>query len=283
MSVPKRKWSLEEEAALKAAVVKYGIGKWVAILKDPNFGSVLHLRSKVDLKDKWRNMRSRMAGGFQACQRVKPWIPTTLPTENCGNITSAPKEDFMKTDPSTTLALSLQNRTSKLPMPRLDTLILDTIDTLKESIGSTPTAIAKNITENYLVPSNLNKLLKRELEALIDCGILKKVRHRYRLTPSSYSDKNPSTLLLEVEQECCLSGTKILTKADIDAELEKMRIMTPRQAAAMAVKVVAEAEAALLEAEKAAREAEVAEADAESAKAFAAAAMRAVKQTALCI
>lgn len=43
-------WSAEEEAALRDAVTKYGVGKWRAILDDPQFGTALKLRSNVDLK-----------------------------------------------------------------------------------------------------------------------------------------------------------------------------------------------------------------------------------------
>ena len=50
MGAPKQKWTNEEEAALKAGVVKHGAGKWRTILKDPEFSSVLYLRSNVDLK-----------------------------------------------------------------------------------------------------------------------------------------------------------------------------------------------------------------------------------------
>lgn len=50
MGAPKQKWTQEEEAALKAGVVKHGAGKWRTILKDPEFSSVLYLRSNVDLK-----------------------------------------------------------------------------------------------------------------------------------------------------------------------------------------------------------------------------------------
>lgn len=50
MGAPKQKWTAEEEAALKAGVVKHGAGKWRTILMDPEFSSVLHLRSNVDLK-----------------------------------------------------------------------------------------------------------------------------------------------------------------------------------------------------------------------------------------
>lgn len=80
------------------------------------------------------------------------------------------------------------------------------------------------------------------------------------------------------------STPKILTKAEIDAELAKMWSMTPQQAADMAVKAVAEAEAAILEAERAAMEAETAEADANVAKVFAAAtaAVVGLKRPTLC-
>ena len=50
MGAPKQKWTAEEEAALKAGVVKHGVGKWRTILKDPEFSGVLYLRSNVDLK-----------------------------------------------------------------------------------------------------------------------------------------------------------------------------------------------------------------------------------------
>jgi myb proto-oncogene protein len=50
MGAPKQKWTPEEEAALKAGVLKHGAGKWRTILSDKEFGAVLHLRSNVDLK-----------------------------------------------------------------------------------------------------------------------------------------------------------------------------------------------------------------------------------------
>ena len=50
MGAPKQKWTAEEEAALKAGVVKHGAGKWRTILKDPEFSGILYLRSNVDLK-----------------------------------------------------------------------------------------------------------------------------------------------------------------------------------------------------------------------------------------
>ena len=50
MGAPKQKWTSEEEAALKAGIQKYGMGKWSTILKDPQFTTVLRSRSNVDLK-----------------------------------------------------------------------------------------------------------------------------------------------------------------------------------------------------------------------------------------
>lgn len=52
MGAPKQKWTPEEEAALKAGVLKHGPGKWRTILKDPEYSGVLYLRSNVDLKVK---------------------------------------------------------------------------------------------------------------------------------------------------------------------------------------------------------------------------------------
>jgi len=73
------------------------------------------------------------------------------------------------------------------------------------------------------------------------------------------------------------TGVNILSKSEIDAELSKMKGVTPQEAAAAAAKAVAEAEAAIAEAEAAAREADAAEAEAEAARVFAKAAIKALK------
>jgi transcription factor MYB, plant len=68
--------------------------------------------------------------------------------------------------------------------------------------------------------------------------------------------------------------SKILTRAQVDAELSRMATMTAEEAEAAAACAVAEAEAILAEAEEAAREAE---ADARAAQAFAEAALLTLK------
>ncbi|KAI0504138.1 hypothetical protein KFK09_015086 [Dendrobium nobile] len=42
MGAPKQKWTSDEESALKAGVVKHGVGKWRTILKDPEFFLKIH-------------------------------------------------------------------------------------------------------------------------------------------------------------------------------------------------------------------------------------------------
>lgn len=109
-----------------------------------------------------------------------------------------------------------------------------------------------------------------------------KRKYRIALTSAS-SDKRRHTPLLLLERRQRVSPkvardeADVLTKSHIDAELAKMRSMTPEEAAAAAARAVADAEAAIAEAEEAAREAEAAEADAEAAQAFAEAAMKTLK------
>lgn len=55
------RWTLEEEAALRAGVTKYGEGKWKRILADGAFTGALGGRSNVDLKDKWRTLSCAQA------------------------------------------------------------------------------------------------------------------------------------------------------------------------------------------------------------------------------
>ncbi|CAN1141878.1 Single myb histone 5 [Linum perenne] len=50
----KRKWSSEEEAALKNSIKEFGAGFWKEILNSRR--DEFNERTEVDLKDKWRNM-----------------------------------------------------------------------------------------------------------------------------------------------------------------------------------------------------------------------------------
>ncbi|XP_011657906.1 telomere repeat-binding factor 2 isoform X3 [Cucumis sativus] len=258
MGAPKQKWTAEEEAALKAGVIKHGAGKWRTILTDPEFSSILHQRSNVDLKDKWRNINVTAIWGSR--QKAKLALKkNSMAIKHHDNLvpvsTVLPNEEIVDAKP-----LAISNGTSrsngpKEPLARLDKLISEAINNLKEPRGSDRAAIAMYI----------------------------EVKHKYRIAPNSPlpGRRNTPLLLLEDKQtdssKTEKSEVKIITKSQVDSELSKMKVMTAEEAAIAAARAVAEAEAAIAEAERAAREAEQAEAEAETAQVFAEAAMKALE------
>ncbi|CAK9186654.1 unnamed protein product [Ilex paraguariensis] len=283
MGAPKQKWTPEEEAALKAGVLKHGPGKWRTILKDPEFSGVLYLRSNVDLKDKWRNM-SVMANGWGSRERARLALKRMqqVPKQEENPMATIPvsqsDEETVDAKPLAVSAGSPPINVAKRSSMRLDNLIMEAISNLSEPGGSNKTTIATYIEEQYWAPPNFKRLLSAKLKFLTASGKLIK----YRIAPTSaLSDKRrqPSLFLLEGRQQKTSpkidrDDMNVHTKSQIDLELAKMRSMTPQEAATAAAQAVAEAEAAIAEAEQAAREAEAAEADAEAAQAFAEAAMK---------
>ncbi|XP_028554990.1 telomere repeat-binding factor 1-like isoform X2 [Dendrobium catenatum] len=262
MGAPKQKWTSEEESALKAGVVKHGAGKWRTILKDPEFSSVLSLRSNVDLKDKWRNM-SVTANGWGSREKAR-------------------------------MALRKSRQVPKQEEAPLDLTAVD--DHNDELVDVKPLAVASPLPlltaprklDQYSAPPNLKKLLSIKLKALTANGKLSKVKRRYRIPqslPQSEHRRTKSKLFLPEGRQkepprVDKKDIKALTKPQIDAELARMRNMTAEEAALAAAQAVAEAEEAMAEAEEAAREAEAAEADAEAAEAFAEAALKTLKKRA---
>ncbi|XP_021666348.1 telomere repeat-binding factor 2 isoform X1 [Hevea brasiliensis] len=298
MGAPKQKWTAEEEAALKAGVLKHGTGKWRTILVDPEFSAILRLRSNVDLKDKWRNINVTAIWGSR--QKAKLALKKSAQTPKRDDNPKAlsvivqGNEEIVDAKPIAISSGTPRNVGSKELLARLDNLILEAITTLKEPSGTDRASIASYIEEKYCAPSNLRKLLAGKLKLLAANGKLVKfccnrpivhwVKHKYRIAPSSTVSegrRNTPHLLAEGKQKDSSksekSNTKILTKSLVDQELSKIRGMTALEAAAAAAKAVAEAEAAIAEAEEAAREAEAAEAEAEAAQVFAKAAMKAFK------
>jgi len=277
MGAPKQRWTPEEEAALKAGVAKHGPGKWRTILRDPDFSTLLRLRSNVDLKDKWRNL-SVTAGGYGSREkarmalkkgkRVVPKLtaePMDVDANGLGNVHDA----VIDAEP---LAMSVEplalEESPEKSVARLDDLILEAIKKLKEPSGSNKAAIAAYIEEQYWPPADFQRLLSTKLKALVNAGKLMKVNQKYRIAPSSPSLGGISTKVYSAEEMNGENNAKQLTKPQVDADLEKMKGMTKEEAAAFAAKAVAEAEVAIAEAEEAARIAELAENDAETAKAF---------------
>ncbi|XP_015582873.1 telomere repeat-binding factor 1 [Ricinus communis] len=288
MGAPKQKWTAEEEAALKAGVIKHGAGKWRTILKDPEFSSVLYLRSNVDLKDKWRNM-SVMANGWSSREKSKlavkrvHHVAKQEENNNPISLTVVQSDEDMSDAKSIVVANpAMQTGGPRRSTVRLDNLIMEAITSLKESGGSNKTAIAAYIEEQYWPPHDFKRILSAKLKYLTSNGKLIKVKRKYRIAPT-FSDRrrNPSMLFLEgrhrISPKVERDDFNMLTKSQIDVELAKMRTMTAQEAAIAAARAVAEAEAAIAEAEEAAIEAEAAEADAEAAQAFAEAAMKTLK------
>ncbi|XLU56196.1 hypothetical protein S245_050844, partial [Arachis hypogaea] len=291
MGAPKQKWTAEEEAALKAGVVKHGAGKWRTILTDPEFSAILRMRSNVDLKDKWRNINVTAIWGSR--QKAKLALKKNLPIPkiDCNHMaisTVVQRDEVADYKPLAISGGASQSANSKEHISRLDTLILESIIKLKEPKGSDRAAIAAYIEDQYSCPPNLRKLLSAKLKHMVASGKLMKVKHKYRITGNStISEKRrgSSLLLLEGRPKDSPKSEKtdvsLLSKSQIDAELSKMKGVTAQEAAAAAAKAVAEAEVAIAEAEAAAREAEAAEAEAEAARVFAKAAMKALKCKAL--
>ncbi|XWS45134.1 hypothetical protein CRYUN_Cryun15aG0110700 [Craigia yunnanensis] len=295
MGAPKQKWTAEEEAALKAGVLKHGTGKWRNILSDPEFSSVLCSRSNVDLKDKWRNINATAIWGsrqkaklaLKRNQLAAKHDDNPMAAKHDGNpmalITVPPREEVVDSNPLVVSSGTPRAIGPKKPISRLDNILLEAITSLKEPGGSDRASIAVYIEEKCAALPNLKKLLATKLKLLVANGTLIKVKHKYRIAPrSTISEARRSPLLtLERRQKDSSKaekkGVNILTKTQVDAELSKMRSMTAEEAAAAAARAVAEAEVAIAEAEKAAREAEAAEAEAEAAKIFAKAAEKALK------
>ncbi|GFP88641.1 telomere repeat-binding factor 1 [Phtheirospermum japonicum] len=289
MGAPKQKWTPEEEAALKAGVLKHGPGKWRTILKDPQFSGVLYLRSNVDLKDKWRNM-SVMANGWGSRERARLALKRIHPGpakhgESSMALSSLSQSDDEIVDGrrNATSGGSSPNDAPKRSIMRLDNLIMEAIRNLREPGGSNKTSIATYIEDQYWAPPNFKRILSAKLKHFAATGKLIKLKRKYKIASASALSerrKTPSTPMdgrLRISPRIDLEDVGQLSKTQIDSELAKMRNMTPQEAASAAAQAVAEAEAAMAEAEEAAREAEAAEADAEAAQAFAEAALKTLK------
>lgn len=288
MGAPKQKWTSEEEAALKAGVAKYGVGKWSTILKDPEFATVLRSRSNVDLKDKWRNLHVMTSGwGSRHRGRVVSKSVQPTPKHDDSNLVSSVGENDIEVPDVKPLASSgevLKDVGSKKPLSRLDDLILEAIAKLKEPRGSSRNAISSYIEERCVAPPNFERLLAANLKALTEKGKLIKVKHHYRIASSRVSSDakgGPFSLVMGGKFDSTMvekNETRILTKAQIDADLEQMKSMSAEEAAAAAAQAVAEAEAAIADAEQAARIAEEFEAEAEAAQCFAEVASKALQR-----
>ncbi|CAH8351414.1 unnamed protein product [Eruca vesicaria subsp. sativa] len=278
MGAPKQKWTPEEEAALKAGVLKHGTGKWRTILSDPQFSSLLKSRSNVDLKDKWRNISVTALWGSRKKAKLA--------------LKRAPKQDDNNTRALTIVRLAndQEQRTnpthpSKKSITSLDKIILEAITNLKEPRGSDRTSIFMYIEENFKTPGNMKRHVAVRLKHLSSNGPLVKIKHKYRFstnyTSAGARHKSPQLCVEGNDKNDSPkpngNGANILTQSRSEGELFMIKGMTAQEAAETAARAVAEAEFAITEAEEAAKEADRAEAEAEAAQIYAKAAVKALK------
>ncbi|CAI0430675.1 unnamed protein product [Linum tenue] len=284
MGAPKQKWTAEEEAALKAGVVKHGTGKWRTILMDPEFSAVLQLRSNVDLKDKWRNINVTAIWGSR--QKAKLALKSSPQTRNNDQSSSHPatvvrsNEEVVDAKPLAVVSAATSRRSGspRELLPKLDSLILEAISTLKEPGGSDGASIAMYIEDKHWALPKLRKLLAGNLKRLTAAGNLIKVKHRYRIVPSSPISRGKKNGDQKNTSNLEKNGTsKMVTESQVEEGLLRIQGMTAQEAADAAAKAVTEAEAAIAEAEEASREADRAEAEAEARQVFAKAALKAFK------
>ncbi|KAF2294732.1 hypothetical protein GH714_015794 [Hevea brasiliensis] len=219
MGAPKQKWTAEEEAALKAGVLKHGTGKWRTILVDPEFSAILRQRSNVDLKDKWRNINVTAIWGSRQKAKLalkkSPQTPKQDDNSKALSVIVQGNEEIVDAKPIAISRGTPRNVGSKELLSRLDNLILDAITTLKEPSGSDRASIALYIEEKCRAPSNLRKLLAGKLKLLTANGKLVKVKHKYRIAPSpavSEGRRNSLHLLVEGKQKDSSKSVKSDTK-----------------------------------------------------------------------
>lgn len=181
MGAPKQKWTAEEEAALKAGVVKHGAGKWRTILKDPEFSGILCLRSNVDLKDKWRNI-SVTASGWGSREKARIALKKSKQVSKhddnpmaLSTIVKDINDEIVHAKPLAVSSESLRIAGPKGSNSRLENLIVEAITTLEEPTGSNKTAIAMYIEDQYWPPPDFKRLLSAKLKALTASGKLIKV------------------------------------------------------------------------------------------------------------
>ncbi|KAH7416510.1 hypothetical protein KP509_14G095100 [Ceratopteris richardii] len=305
MGAPKQKWTAAEEAALKAGVKKHGLGKWRAILKDPEFTFILATRSNVDLKDKWRNMNIGIGGSFsreksKTASRHKalkvinePLSP--LPLSLVQGETSA-HESYGAS--SHLLSSGSPNDARPLGNRYMD-MVIDSIVDLNSPNGASSEDIISSIEAANLVPANFRKLLQVKLKEMVKDGTLLKVKDNYKINSlggfeeenhnassrkrmrgslrsqglDNWDDKSfgdgvsDLTIRPPSKQHLKCSRTdRSIEKAKFDVDYARCKLKSAEEAARAAAMAMAEAEAAAAAAERAARKAKVAEAEAEAAE-----------------
>lgn len=182
MGNPKQKWTAEEEEALRAGIAKHGTGKWKNIQRDPEFNHLLHSRSNIDLKDKWRNLSiacglgSREKSKGQKAKVSSEPVATTWQNSQAADSSTPLRIDVPPAVNEDAPKCSLDVKTAS----KYDTMIFEALAALKEPNGADTTSIVGFIEQRHEVPPNFRKLLGARLRRLVAQDKLEKVQNCFR-------------------------------------------------------------------------------------------------------
>ncbi|KAK1363718.1 MYB transcription factor [Heracleum sosnowskyi] len=232
------KWSAEEEAAIRDGIAKHGLGKWQTILNDPEFSTVLILRTNVGIKDKWRNMITKGESriGYKPVPNYIKKTSSHYDTSAALTIVGSNKDEFAKPEAPVIVHESLEDGASDKLILRFDDCILDGRTNAKQ-----PSSSAQK--QEQIPPPKLKRSSREDVRTVTVDGKFNEVQQ---------------------EREHSLADLESV-KAAVDAELMRLRQMRPEDAAS-AVAAFEHAKAAIAEAEEAERVAAVAERAAEEAQ-----------------
>nr|GMD50550.1 telomere repeat-binding factor 4-like [Ipomoea batatas]GME03840.1 telomere repeat-binding factor 4-like [Ipomoea batatas]GME20334.1 telomere repeat-binding factor 4-like [Ipomoea batatas] len=173
MGNPKQKWTSEEEEALRAGVAKHGAGKWKNIQRDPEFNHLLHSRSNIDLKDKWRNLNvsANAQGSRDKSRNQKPKAIADVPMTPVPNaITHAS---------STPLLLETATPADGKTASKYNGMVYEALTNLKDPSGCDIGTIVNFIEQRHEVPPNFRRLLSSRLRRLVQQDKLEKIKKEF--------------------------------------------------------------------------------------------------------
>ncbi|CAI9773565.1 unnamed protein product [Fraxinus pennsylvanica] len=211
MGNQKVKWTVEEEEALKAGVVKHGLGKWKNILRDPQFAPYLSNRSNIDLKDKWRNMcisYGQCSRKKLKASRVKTISSEALSTLTTGNLVAEVDaiDDFSGSPQDVRDA------------PGYKTMIFEALSSIRDSSGSNIDDIVGFIEQKHEVPQNIRRILSTRLRRLVLQGKLEKVQDRYKIKDATLGTKTPMPKQKDISAETVEDAAMTAAYKIADAE-----------------------------------------------------------------
>ncbi|KAF8088895.1 hypothetical protein N665_0527s0015 [Sinapis alba] len=185
MGAPKHKWTPEEEEALMAGVLKHGTGKWRYILADSEYSSVLHSRSNVDLKDKWRNISVAATCGSRKKAKQDDDNTKALTILALTNGDDGGQQHFVPA--SAPLALFLRffkiGLSSNMFSCSVDNMILEAITNFEGPLGPDKNSILLYLQVDANMQLNMEQLVTSRLEHLINIETILKIEHRYSISP----------------------------------------------------------------------------------------------------